>query len=52
MDSAVLIPNLDDDERALLREIADSVRRRPARTMVARKAFERVARQLEGAAQS
>lgn len=45
------IPDLNDDERELLRDAAMKLRNRPARSLVALEAFERVARQLEAAAQ-
>ena len=44
------IPDLDDEERDLLRELALLLRDRRARNLVAREAFDRVARQLEEAA--
>ena len=50
-DARIEIPDLDEDERELLREVASALRERPARSPVALEAFERVASQLEAAAQ-
>ena len=51
MAEQVLIRDLDDDERSLLRQFAADLRRKPVRTIVSREAFERVARHLESAAE-